>query len=208
MENNEIYVIGIGHNSIVTIDLAELSGFKVIGLIHYNKELTGQFRWGYPIISDTESFLKKDIKKLNFALSMGENKIRKELYVKIKNKGGIIPQLIHPTSSVSKFSELEEGVQIHANATIQADVIIKENSIISYGSGLTHNVIVNAHCYIAGHSIIGAYTKIEELVFIGMGTTTVSGKVPFIGNNSLIGAGSLVTREVKPHSIIYGRPAK
>lgn len=208
MPNKEIYIVGIGHNSGVTVELAELNGYKILGLIHYNSELMGEFKWGYPVVSDTETFFKQDITKFNFALSMGGNAIRKEVYKIIKNKGGALPTLIHPSASVSRFSILSEGVQIHANVTIQPDVIVKENSIISYGVGLSHNVTVCEHCYIACHSLIGAYTIIDRNVLIGMGTTTVSGKVEKIGHDTTVGAGSLVIKSIPANTVVYGRPAK
>ncbi|MBF0597495.1 PglD-related sugar-binding protein [Faecalibacter rhinopitheci] len=206
--DKEIYIVGIGHNTGVTIELAELSGYKVVGLLHYNHELVGQERWGFPIVSQTDDFLNNNISYLNFALSMGDNQIRKDVFEKIRTKGGNFPNLIHPSAVVSRFSSLEIGVQVHANSTIQSDVLIKQNSIISYGVGITHNVEVGEHCYIAGYSIIGAYTKVYNNVFVGMGTVTVSGKVTYIGENAYIGAGSLVINNIEQNSKVYGRPAK
>lgn len=208
MTDKEIYIVGIGHNSAVTIELAELNGYKIIGLIHYNNELTGKTQWGYPIVSDTESFFKQDIASMKFALSMGNNTVRKAVFDTIKKQRGMLPLLIHPTASVSRFSVLNEGVQIHANVTVQPDVTVKENSIISFGVGLSHNVRVAEHCYIACHSLIGAYTVIEENVLVGMGTTTVSGKVEKIGHDTVVGAGSLVINTIAPKKVVYGRPAK
>ena len=206
--HKEIYIVGIGHNTGVTIELAESAGFIVKGLIHYNHELIGKERWGYPIVAQTDDFIQQEIHSLNFALSMGDNTIREDVFQKILRKGGIFPVLIHPSAVVSRFSKLETGVQIHANAVIQADVVIRQNSIISYGVGITHNVSIGENCYIAGQSIIGAYTNVYDKVFVGMGTTTVSGKVQYIGENAYIGAGSLVMSNVERETKIYGRPAK
>ncbi|WP_271424741.1 hypothetical protein [Aequorivita sinensis] len=204
----EIYIVGIGNNSIVTIELAELNGYQIKGLLHYKKDLVGQKRWGYPIISETDAFLSQDINDMNFALSMGRNSVRKELFNKIQSRGGNTPILVHPNASVSKVCKLYAGVQIHANATIQPEVIIQQNTIISYGVGITHNVKIDSHCYIAAHSIIGAYTDIEENVTIGMGVTTVSEKVRNIGENAIIGAGSLVLNPVPSNTTVYGSPAR
>lgn len=208
MTDKDIYIVGIGHNSAVTIELAELNGYRIVGLIHYNKELTGQTQWGYPIVSDTENFLNQDITSMNFALSMGSNAIRKQVFETIKQRGGNLPLLIHPAASVSRFSLLSEGVQIHANVTVQPDVVVKENSIISFGVGLSHNVTIAEHCYIACHSLIGAYTLVEQNVLVGMGSTTVSGKVDKIGRDTVVGAGSLVINSIGPKKVVYGRPAK
>ena len=37
-----IYVLGIGHNTPVFVDLAEACGYTIAGLYHYNDDRTGQ----------------------------------------------------------------------------------------------------------------------------------------------------------------------
>lgn len=206
--NKNIYIIGIGHNSGVTIELAELAGYKIKGLIHYNDDLVGQVKWGYTVISDLDSFIKKGVDNVQFALSMGDNNLRKKNFNILKECGAVFPVLKHPTASISRRCFLGEGVQIHANATIQSDVTIAQNSIVSFGVGVSHNTLIDMHCYLACHSLIGAYTNIEEEVFVGMGAITVSGKVNKIGKGSVIGAGSLVTKSIPSNKIVYGSPAK
>jgi len=205
---SEIIIVGIGRNTGVTVELAELCGFAVKGLLHYDVELTNTEKWGYSVLGQTDDFISNNISRMNFALSIGDNKVRTENYQKIIRKGGRFPTLIHPTATVSRFAAIKEGVQVHANSTIQADVSIGSNTIISFGVGITHSVIIDENCYVAGHSIVGAYTQIGKNVFIGMGSTIISGKVPEIGNNAIIGAGSLVTKRVRENSNIFGRPAK
>jgi galactoside O-acetyltransferase len=52
----------------------------------------------------------------------------------------------------------------------------------------------------AGRVIIG------DNVFIGAGTTIKDGVE--VGRNSVIGAGSVVVRDVPPDTIVYGNPAR
>ena len=47
---------------------------------------------------------------------------------------------------------------------------------------------------------------IGEGCFIGYGAIILSGVV--VGNNSVIAAGSLVTKNIEPYSIVAGNPAK
>lgn len=60
----------------------------------------------------------------------------------------------------------------------------------------------------AGGATIGAYTEVEDFVFIGQGVMTISGKVNKIGTNAFIGARSLVTHPVNAFTTIYGSPAR
>ena len=41
--NKEIYILGVGHNTPVYIDLVESCGYTIKGLYHYNEELTGKW---------------------------------------------------------------------------------------------------------------------------------------------------------------------
>jgi acetyltransferase-like isoleucine patch superfamily enzyme len=56
--------------------------------------------------------------------------------------------------------------------------------------------------------MIGAYTVIEDFAFIGQHVTSISGKVQKIGHNSYVGAGAVLTSEVKEQTVVFGIPAK
>lgn len=208
MINKDIFILGVGHNTPIYIDLAELLDYHIIGLYHYEIGKTGNFLYDHPIIGANEDlFAEKDLSGKNFALSMGNNAIRVKLAKEIRKRGGIIPTLIHPTAVVSKYAKISDGVVVHANSVVQADVEIMQDSVISFNVGITHNSTIEKGCYIAGQTIIGAYVHIKENVFIGMGSVIVSNKVPIIGQNAIIGAGSVVVKSVKENTIVMGNPA-
>jgi acetyltransferase-like isoleucine patch superfamily enzyme len=56
--------------------------------------------------------------------------------------------------------------------------------------------------------MVGAYVDIGDNVFIGQHATIVSQKVSKIGDDSFIGAGSLVLKDVASGAVVYGVPAK
>ncbi len=55
---------------------------------------------------------------------------------------------------------------------------------------------------------MGAYTNVEDFVFIGQGALSISAKVSKIGAYAYIGARSLLTKDVEPYSVMAGSPAK
>lgn len=206
---DDIYILGVGHNTIVYIDLAEICGYNVKGLYHYNNDMTGKVYWGYPIIGSFETlFSQKNLQGLNFALSQGDNDIREKCFKEIKKLGGNIPTIIHPKATVSKFSKLDEGVIVHANAVIDPDTKIGCNSVISFNAGICHSCIVGNHCFLAPGALLGAYTIVEDKVFMGICSKSVSGKVEKIGYNAYIGADALLTKSVRAKCIMIGSPAR
>ena len=48
--NREIYVLGVGHNTSVYLELVETCGYTIKGLYHYNDERVGELDHGYPIL--------------------------------------------------------------------------------------------------------------------------------------------------------------
>src|SRR5690606_5917468 len=98
--NQDIYVLGLGNNTPVIIEIAEMSGFNIRGLIHFNQDMVGQTKWGYKVIMDYDELFALDIERWNFALSMGDNILRRDIAGKLQSKGGNLPTLIHSTASV------------------------------------------------------------------------------------------------------------
>lgn len=205
----DIYILGVGHNTVVYIDLAEACGYNIKGLYHYNDERTGEDYFGYKIVgSFNDLYSKKNLVGMNFALSQGDNLIRSELFNKIIELGGEIPTLIHPSATVSKRAKLGYGVVIHINAVVHPDTTIGDNTVLSYNTSITHSSKVGNHCYFASSSFLGAYTIVEDFVFMGIGAKSISGKVDRIGHHSYIGANALLTKSVEPMCTMVGSPAK
>jgi len=209
MEKKELYILGVGRNTIVYIELAEACGYKVAGLFHYNDDRTGEDVHGFPIIGSNNSlFCESTLEGKNFAISVGDNKIRTELANKIRENGGALTTLIHPEAIVSRFAKIAPGVVIHANSVVQADVEIEKDTVVSYNVSITHSSKIGKSCYLAFNSNIGAYVEIQDYVFVGQSAAVVSGKLNFIGHNSIIGAGSIVINDVDAYSIVAGNPAR
>lgn len=205
----KIYILGVGHNTPVYIDLVEACGYEVLGLYHYNDSRTGEKVHGKLILgSNNDLFSIGSLANMNFAISIGNNKIRSKLANEIRSLEGTIPTLIHPTAVVSKYSKIDEGVVIHVNAVVQADASIKKDTVLSYNTSVSHNSNIGEACYLAFNSTIGAYVEVQDFVLIGQAAAIVSDKLDYIGHNSIIGAGSVIIKNVEPFSVVVGNPGK
>lgn len=206
----ETYALGVGHNTPVLIELAEACGYKVIGLYHYNDSRTGEYDHGFEILGSFDDlFCKDSLCDMNFLLTMGDSKIRAGLSEKILKKGGNVPTIIHPTAVISRFAKVSDvGVYIFPYVIVETDVILNQNITLLTGSIISHNSSIGKNCFIAAGVIVGAYTDIDEYVFVGQGALTISGKVAKIGKNAFIAARALVTKDVPENVLVKGNPAK
>lgn len=205
----DIFILGVGNTTPVFMDLALDSGYNIAGLYHYNDERTGEYVHGYKILGSFDDLFKLDIKNKLFMLSMGNMNIRKALSERIKNKGGILPTIIHPTAIVSNFAAVSnDGVIVGPYSIVQADVQIYEGVVLRDASLVCHTTIIKEYVFVGPQSLIGANIVLEPLVFIGQKALLISGKAKNIGENSLIGAGAVVTKSVNPNVKIVGFPGK
>lgn len=206
----EIYALGVGHNTSVFIDLAEACGYAVKGLYHFNDERTGEIDHGFEILGSFEDLLSKPtLKGMNFLLTMGDNKIRSELSNQIISLGGVVPSLIHPTAVISRFAKISPvGVYLSPFTYVQADSSIGDNTVLLSHVNISHTTNIGRSCFIAGGATIGAYTTMEDFVFVGQGALSISAKAKHIGHHAFIGARSLLTRDIPANVVVAGSPAR
>lgn len=206
---SEIYILGIGRNSINILELAIDCGFTIGGLYHFDSSKTGEDYFGFQIKGSFDDILRTgNIKNKNFALSMGNVEIKASLYNEIKERGGVLPTLIHPSCFISRYAKIEEGVQLLPHCVVEGDSFIGYDTAITVNSVIAHSVHIGNHNLISGNVMIGAYCNIGNFTHIGQGSVVVSGKADKIGDHCILGAGSVLLTEMPDTTVFAGNPAK
>lgn len=206
--DKEIYVLGIGIASMVYLEHAEACGYKIAGLYHYNEDRTGEVICGHKIIGSFNDMFAAGVKGKNFLLTQGKMSLRKELTERILSEGGFIPTIIHPLASVSKYTEIGDGCLIGPYAVVQAQCKISNGVIIRDQALICHGTTVDDYVFVGPKALVGAMLHVKEQAFVGQGSILISSKATEIGANTLIGAGSLVTKPVPDNVVVFGSPAK
>jgi UDP-3-O-[3-hydroxymyristoyl] glucosamine N-acyltransferase len=108
------------------------------------------------------------------------------------------------------------GVEIGDNVDIGSNVVIERgtlhNTIIGKGSKINslsrigHNVIIGENCYICDQCYIGGNSVIEDGCWLAPGS--IIRNAISIGRNSVIGMGSVVTKNIAVNSVVMGVPAR
>lgn len=110
--------------------------------------------------------------------------------------------------SIGTSSVVEHHVLIKSNVRIHTQAFIPEFSVLEEGSWIGPNVVITNAKYPlspnAKKELKGA--TIKKNAKIGANSTLLPGIE--IGENSLIGAGSVVTKDIPPNKVVVGNPAK
>ncbi len=104
---------------------------------------------------------------------------------------------------------IEEKVDIGANCQIAkgtlSDTIIGCGCKINAGCNIAHNVLIGKNVWISPHVIIGGSAKINDNATLFIGCMIRDNRT--IGINSIIGIGSVVTKNVPAGETWVGNPA-
>jgi sugar O-acyltransferase (sialic acid O-acetyltransferase NeuD family) len=203
----EIYIIGAGSYGEAMFELATHCGFEVVGFYDDDIKKINQCVMDVKVKGTIQNLLSHDLKGNNYAVAIGNNSLRTKIMDHIRERGGITPSLIHNSAEISKYAEIGCGVYIQPKAVIWTKVKIEDDCIVSPLTLICHHSILKKGSLLSNLSTIGSNIIVEEQVFIGMGSTIMTG-IKKIGKNSIIGAGSVVIRDVSPNTVVAGVPAK
>lgn len=123
---------------------------------------------------------------------------------------------IGDNSKIGAFVEIQKNAKIGKHCKISSHSFICEGVTIEDAVFIGHGVIFINDIYPRATVSEGilqseqdwkiAATIIKKGASIGSGTTILGNIV--VGENAIVGAGSVVTRDVPPQSIVVGNPAK
>ena len=123
---------------------------------------------------------------------------------------------IGDNTTIGTFVEIQKGARIGNRCKISSHTFICEGVTIEDEVFVGHNVTFINDLYPRATSTSGALqtekdwvcktTVVKRGASIGSSATLLGGIV--VGEGALIGAGSVVTKDVPPYSVVAGNPAK
>ncbi len=136
--------------------------------------------------------------------------------VKIFNFVNLYGCEIGNNSKIGTFVEIQKNAKIGENCKIQSHTFICEGVTVEDNVLVGHGVVFINDTYPRATNSVGELKseedwKVERTVVkkgasIGSGATILANIS--IGENSIVGAGSVVTKDVPPNSIVAGNPAR
>lgn len=165
---------------------------------------------GYPVMS-YEDFIDISSKEKSITVAISDALIRSRVSTVINQDGIRQSSIISNKSIIMDEVMISNGTIICPFVTITSNIRIGQNFHANIYSYVAHDCIIGDNVTFAPSVKCNGNVIIEDNVYIGTGAIIKQGKSnnPIIlGANSIISAGSFVTRNVQESTTVYGNPAK
>lgn len=205
----QLIIIGARGYGRVTYCLAKRcieAGLKleIKGFLDDNASALDGYKDYAPVLGSVEKYIpeKDDV----FICALGNPKY-KEKYVKIvKEKGGQFMTLIDPSAVVEKNTEIGIGCIVMHDVHVGQDVHIGDYVTLDGRSLVSHDDRIGDYCHIGATAFLAGNVQVGRGVTVHPGSYIIPKRK--IGEEAIIGVGSIVVSNVKPYTTVFGNPAK
>jgi len=207
---DNIVIVGSSGHAKVVIDIVQHeSRYNIVGLLDRNR-MVGEEILRYRVLGKEETLpeLTKIHSLKGVIVAIGDNFDRSKAVSRVR---GLCPDLafvssVHPKSSIATDVSIGEGTVIMAGVSVNSCCSIGRFCILNTNSSLDHDSIMEDFSSLAPGVTTGGNCRIGSFSAICIGAVLIHGV--HVGNNTVIGAASLVLKPIDSFIVAYGSPAK
>lgn len=165
------------------------------------RETTGEGFAGHPVLGPV-SALGTLLASHPDALIVADNEFPKDLAIPEERLTTLIDPscYIHPTARIGRGCVLYPQCFVGLNATIGDRVFMLSGCTVNHDNVLEDRVVAASGVTLAG------YVHVEADAYLGQRCTVR--QYLRIGRNALVGMGAVVVKNIEPHHVVAGNPAR
>jgi sugar O-acyltransferase (sialic acid O-acetyltransferase NeuD family) len=207
----EIIIWGASGHAKVLNEFCEKVGYKLVALFDNNRDVVSPVA-GVPLHYAKEGFIHwmaaSPNRELRCLIAIGGSRGRDRFEIQhyLQSQGVPAATVVHPAAYVAESAILGEGSQILAGAVVGVETTIGSSCIVNTASSVDHECVIEDGVHIAPGVTLAGCVHVGRFSFLGVGATVLP-RIR-IGSDCVVGAGSLVTRDIPDGVVAYGNPAR
>lgn len=183
----------------------EKEEWDFLGYIDDNLEIGTQIN-GKKVLGNLDYLLNQK-ENLSVAIAIGNAKVRKQLVEKLlENPKLEYPNLIAPDVYIDETVQLGKGNIILNGNILTVNINLQDFNVIETGSTIGHDVKMDSYITVYLGVNIAGNVQIKEECELGANSCLIQGLN--VGEETIIGAGAVVIRDIKGKCTAVGNPAK
>jgi sugar O-acyltransferase (sialic acid O-acetyltransferase NeuD family) len=210
MERTQIAVYGAsGFGRELAWLIQECNAYNVVCFIDDNAMKQGSFLNGIPVLGLKE--LRQRFSDAKVVGGVGIPKTRETLINKAASEGFGFETIIHPRVERSNWIDIGLGTVICAGNVLTTNITLGKHVQINLDCTIGHDVIMDDYTTLAPGVHVSGWVHFGKRVYVGTGAVIINGteEMPLtIGDDSIIGAGAVVTKSIPPDVVAVGIPAR
>lgn len=204
-----VMILGAGGHAQVVADILLRaheagSNCQPIGFLDDNSALVGTAIMGLPVLGSIAQL--GEFEHDAVIVAIGDNRTRAHLFEMLRAQGKQIVNAIHPAAVLAPDVRLGQGVMICAGVVVNTGTVIGDNVILNTGCTVDHHNRIGNHAHIAPGVHLGGDVTIGDGTLVGLGASVIPQRT--VGAWSVIGASSVVTKDIPANVTAVGVPAR
>ncbi len=204
----DLYIVGAGgfgrevYNWL--LDAGSSSEWQFCGFLDDNTEALKGLNYGKGVVAPVTGFAVQPSHL--FVCGIGEVSTKMKVCKPLLEQEAQFQTVIHPTAVVGKNVQLGKGVVLCPRVILTCDIKIGDMAMINCSSSVGHDATIGDWCTMSAHCDLTGYAVLGCGVFMGSGARVIPGKS--VGDNAVVGAGSVVVQSVAAGQKVFGNPAR
>jgi len=203
----DLVIVGAGgFGREIAWQISELGQYSILGYIDSDARLQGQKINGLPVLGDSQWLLGlRD--EICAVICIGNSRSRKHVYNELsKNPNINFPTIIASNVRYSNSVTFGQGCIICLSTVLTVNITLGDFVIANLDCTIGHDAVLENFATLYPSVNVSGGVHVKACAEIGTGANIIQGKT--IGENTIIGAGAVVTKDIPSNCTAVGTPAK